>query len=156
MDFSQISTAIIKGELDNRLDDIIAVIKGRRDIKGREKFFELQVGDRVRFVASVRPSSLAGRVGRLIEHKNKKVVVDLDMPIGKWWKGIRTPVNLIERVDEKDFPVTKPSFVKITGPIPASTMDEYIEKREEMIITPEDVGEISIDPNTRKFSFGEK
>lgn len=137
MDFLEISKAIIKGELDDKLEDVMTCVRGRREIIGRMKFFELNVGDRVRFVSSVRPSYLAGKVGRLAEHKNKKVVVDLDMPAGKFWRGIRTPVGLIERVEE-EIPVTKPIFVKIAGP--AST-----EADEEITITSEDVGELPKD-----------
>lgn len=150
MDFSEISKAIIKGELDDRLADIITCIHGRKEILGRMKFFELNVGDRVRFVSSTKPAYLAGKTGRLTEHKNKKVVVDLDMPAGRFWKGIRTPVSLIERVEE-EIPVTKPTFVKIDGPLAFTGTKNEDNFSEEMVISPEDVGHIPAD-----FFIGEK
>jgi len=135
MDFKDICIAVIKGEFDNNLDSFTEIIRSRkgtlREVANATKFFEFQVGDRVKFVFNTRPAKLAGRVGTLVQHKNKKVVVDLDMPCGKWWKGIICPPNILEKVDVKDYPVMTPAFKKIIGP---ST------KTEKISIGSEDVG----------------
>lgn len=99
MDFESLATAILQGKFDDKLDKITSIIKDRKEAKARATFYTLTPGDKVRFVASVRPHYLAGCVGTLRALRNKKVTVDLDEPsAGRFHKGIVTPVTLIEKV----------------------------------------------------------
>jgi len=56
------------------------------------------LGDKVRYVPSTRPTYLAGRTGTIKSIKRKKVIVDLDSPSGRFYTGIATPVDLIEKI----------------------------------------------------------
>lgn len=99
MEFKDVIAAVLDGKFDDNLDKLNSAIKERKEIKGRATFYSLTPGDKVRFVASVKPQYLAGCVGTLRALRNKKVTVDLDEPTGgRFQKGIITPVTLIEKV----------------------------------------------------------
>ncbi len=98
MDFAAIASAIMAGQLDDRLGAIVDVVKERRDAQARVKFYSLTPGDKVRFVATVRPRYLAGATGTLRALRNTRVTVDLDKPAGRFHRGIVTPVGLVEKI----------------------------------------------------------
>lgn len=96
--FTDVTSAIITGELDASLDLISQAIKERKEAQSRVLFFALKPGDRIRFTKSVRPKYLAGKVGTLVALRDKKVTVNLDGPSGRFNRGIVTPVSLIEKI----------------------------------------------------------
>ena len=63
-----------------------------------EKMSEYRVGDRVKFTCTTRPEYLRGMTATITDIKRKRVVVNLDRPIGRFSRGIRTPVSLIEKI----------------------------------------------------------
>jgi hypothetical protein len=59
---------------------------------------EFAVGDRVRIVDTVRPMKLALQVGRVVGRSGSKVVIDLDRPCGRWYRGVRCEGSLLVKV----------------------------------------------------------
>jgi ribosomal protein L21E len=98
MKFSDVADAVLKGEFDDRLDDFLQLVKERRQLQARKMFYEIEPGDRVRFVQGVRPKYLAGKTGILKARLDKNVQVQLeDGPVGRFGGIITTPCTLIEK-----------------------------------------------------------
>ena len=97
--YTDIVSAIVGGQLDEYLPRINQIAVGRikqvRNQKGREIMASLKVGDKVRFVESVKPRLLAGAVARVTGFKTKKIVVDLLFRQGRWGNGISVPPQLL-------------------------------------------------------------
>jgi hypothetical protein len=94
---SSIETAIVKGEYDANLDAMFQAIKLRKDALS-PKVWDFTVGDRVRYVASVRPKYLAGAEGTVTEIRRTKISVRLDEPRGRFRGIIVTPTDLVEKM----------------------------------------------------------
>lgn len=93
---------ILSGQLDNSLDYITEVIRRRKEILSVSTFYELKIGDTVIFNSHVRPQYMQGVRARIIDKKQKKVVVELidQAAIGRFGKRITTPVNIIDKVED--------------------------------------------------------
>jgi len=99
METNTVIAAILKGELDDNLDNIIYVVRERKEALARATFWTLKPGDKVRFTQTVKPRYLAGQTGILVALRQKKVTVKLDDgPTGRFGGQIVTPVTLIEKV----------------------------------------------------------
>jgi len=99
MEANEIIMAIGKGEFDDNLDSLTETIRWRRDILGQLNGITLKAGDRVRFVDTVRPAYLAGALGTIRNKRTKKFTVDLDIPVGRFSRGIVVPPNLLKKVE---------------------------------------------------------
>lgn len=87
---------IMGGECDEFLDSIILAVKQRKQDMA-PKIWELNIGDRVRFV-NVTPKYLNGAVGTIKKVNRVKVVVDLDEKRERFFKNISTPLSMVEKV----------------------------------------------------------
>ena len=94
----QIKTAIILGELDADLDNIATAIKTRRGMQAGELRDSLKVGDKVKFIDTVKPTYLRGMVSTVVKLNQKRIVIDLGQRTGRFSGRITTPVSLIEKV----------------------------------------------------------
>lgn len=54
-----------------------------------------QIGQRVRYNAATRPTYLIGQVGTIVKINPVRVVVDLDTPVGRFHRHIKTPESLL-------------------------------------------------------------
>lgn len=95
---ADINAAILNGSMDDHLEMFRDVISRRKDRKGEHKFYDIRIGDEVRFNSTTNPTYLRGAKGKLVEKLNKNVVVLLDHPVGRFSGWIRTSPNLIEKV----------------------------------------------------------
>ena len=97
MNYNEIMLSIMTGEQDEWLDNIAALVHNRkRDMA--PKIWEYQVGDRVRFV-NAHPKYLNGHTATVKKINRTKVVIDLDMPQGRFYTNITTPLTMIEKVN---------------------------------------------------------
>ena len=96
-----VASDIVIGKYDSELDDIRSAIHRRREILAQANFFELKIGDHVRFKAGTRPTYMVGLTGRITGHKQKKVMVRIDpgQYAGRFAGSdeITTPVSIIEK-----------------------------------------------------------
>ena len=90
------------GWMDAELDKLSDAVSARRKLlKARDnldKFYELGVGDTVRFNVHTRPTYLIGLTAKVVDKKTKKVVVELAQSIGRFSGRINTHVSLLEKV----------------------------------------------------------
>lgn len=94
-------TNIRDGKYDEHLDRILQVVIERRKELASDRYFELQIGDRVKFVRTIRPTYLAGAHATVVGKKVKKVLVRLDSPVGRFGMGdIRCSPGQIEKLQE--------------------------------------------------------
>lgn len=94
-------TSIRQGKYDAHLDQIADALAARKRIIAANRFYELKVGDRVRFVDKIRPTYLSGVEATVVGKKVKKVIVRLDAPVGRFRGDIYCLAHLIEPVDEE-------------------------------------------------------
>lgn len=90
---------IRRGLHDDDLDDLVLAIQMRKKTIGVQNFSNIQVGSRVRFVATIRPTYLRGVEARVVGKKVSKLIVHLDAPVGRFRGDIRVPGSLVEPVD---------------------------------------------------------
>lgn len=90
------------GKWDDELDTIILTArersKGLKKVRATQKFVNLNRGDKVVFNDETRPLYLQGTIGTIKSKKQSKVIVDLDVPAGRFHKNISVPVNLLDKV----------------------------------------------------------
>lgn len=97
MDFhNDFSAPCLSGEFDDYLDDMIQIIKMRKQSKA-PKIWEFQTGDKVRLV-NANPKYLNGATATIRKVNRTKVVIDLDTPQGRFSRGITTPLSMLEKV----------------------------------------------------------
>ena len=94
--YRNIVNPILGGEVDISLDQIIQAVKIRKD-ELKPKIWEFQVGDRVRLV-NANPKYLIGALATVRKVNRTKIVIDLDVPQGRFSKNINTPLGMVERV----------------------------------------------------------
>lgn len=84
---------------EQELDTVQAALINRRKYliskKAAEVMSSVYVGDRVRIEDQVKPKLLAGATGKVVAIKGDKLVVDLDLARGKWYRGITMPPSLL-------------------------------------------------------------
>ena len=88
---------IMKGEYDSDLDAIRDAVRARRKTAAQGLFYELEVGDPI-IIKNCNPKYLIGRRGKVMRKLQKRVVIDLDERAGKWHRGIRIPMEMLEKV----------------------------------------------------------
>ena len=89
---------ILNGAYDDQLEDILDALKRRKEILATQSFWELKVGDKIRFVNSIRPTYLAGLEATVTEKRTKKLGVKLDHPVGRFYGTITVPPSLVEKI----------------------------------------------------------
>ena len=93
---------IATGALDEHLGVISrAVVERRRHLLRRESIRAMgsvDVGDRVRLGADIRPMYLRGRTGTVTGWTGRNVVVLLDVPVGRYGGELRCPPLALEVV----------------------------------------------------------
>jgi hypothetical protein len=87
---------VLSGEMDEYLDNIVEVIKIRKD-QLKPSIWEFQVGDRVRMV-NTNPKYLNGAMATVKKVNRTKIVIDLDTPQGRFSRNINTPLSMVEKV----------------------------------------------------------
>lgn len=97
MDIADVRLAILTGDFDPHLDLLIADLQDRKR-RLAPKASDFTVGDKVRYVAAVRPKYLAGVEGVVATINRTKIVVRLDKPVGRFSGLITTPTALVEKV----------------------------------------------------------
>ena len=98
MNITEINTGIITGLFDNDLNSIIEAIKYRREQKAVAVKNTLKPGDPVRLIGTIRPTYLAFATAKVVKVNVKKIVIDLDRLVRRFFKNVVVPVNLIEKV----------------------------------------------------------
>jgi hypothetical protein len=89
MEFAELREAIIAGEFDDQLEDIITAIAGRKKIVNTQKFYAIEEGTRVKIKEqNFKPVYLRGAMATVVERKTTKFVIefdeDIDDPYMKW------------------------------------------------------------------------
>ena len=88
----------VRGFDRRELADLEAVIASRRAELAREAVSGLQIGSNIRFAGHTRPRMLAYHTAVVTGIMGDKIVVDLPHPVGKWFRNIRVPASLVEKV----------------------------------------------------------
>ncbi len=97
-EWTALAVKIIRtGKADEHLDQIRNAVSYRQKVVELKTFDEIKVGQSVRYVNTVRPVRLRGKMGRVVEKKLKKVTVELDDG-----RRIVTPISCIEVVHAID------------------------------------------------------
>lgn len=96
----ELAAEIADGKHDNELDWLIGVITDRRKtlrkLAQQRQLTLLKPGDSVRFTPDVRPKYLGGRIGTVQSKRGTKLVVDLEVPAGRYSTGVVVPADLLE------------------------------------------------------------
>jgi hypothetical protein len=74
---------IQSGKYDKHLDQITRAIQYRKE----EIAFEMVPGSRARFRRNTRPAYLAGQEVTVIEWRRSRVLVQMDHPTGRFYRG---------------------------------------------------------------------
>jgi hypothetical protein len=90
-------TALSNGEFDNDLDTISAAIK-RRLAANAPQVWDFIEGQEVRLSNEANPQYLRGAKATIRQINRTRVVIDLNEPHGRFYRGISTPVSMLERV----------------------------------------------------------
>lgn len=94
MQINELLTAIRNGNYDQNLDGIRHAIIDRQKAKA-PRAYEFRPGQRVFFNSKVRPQYLQGVGATVVKINHTKIVVDLDQPAGRFYKGVTVPTTLI-------------------------------------------------------------
>lgn len=89
----EVLDAIRHGELDASLVGLKEAISARKLAQG----MTLRIGDRVRFIGGT-PRYIQNAEGIVRKVNQATCVVDLDTPIGRFYRGVRSPYSLVEKV----------------------------------------------------------
>jgi transcription antitermination factor NusG len=87
---------IKSGEYDDQLDMILAAVKARKNAL-KPQIWEFQVGDKVKIV-NANPKYLNGATAIIKKVNRTKVVIDLDIPTGRFSHNITTPLGMLEKI----------------------------------------------------------
>ena len=86
---------IVHGDItEEDLAKISDALRARREINATALRFSLKVGQSVWFKAG-RPAYLNGVKATVSKINRERVVVDLEKPVGRFFKGIVSPVSLL-------------------------------------------------------------
>lgn len=107
----EIAQEIFDGKLDDSLEIVSGAIKNRMRILGitqepasgvsddTSKFNSFKIADEVVFNSIARPQYLVGIKATIVGKKQKKIIVKLDAPIGRFGiSPITCPVAIIDKV----------------------------------------------------------
>lgn len=87
---------VLSGEMDEFLDGMIQTIQSRKK-ELKPKIWEFQVGDKVRLV-NANPKYLVGAEATVKKVNRTKIVIDLDVPQGRFSKNISTPLSMLKKI----------------------------------------------------------
>jgi hypothetical protein len=87
-----------RGEHDDDLDELLLAIGARKKTIGVLNFSSFKVGDRIRFVPTIKPTYLRGVEATVVGKKVSKLIVRMDSEVGRFHGDIRVPGSLVERV----------------------------------------------------------
>ena len=97
---SDLTNAILNGEFDNELNDIVGAVNSRRDIVSRIKTASIPVGATVRFNSHIRPKYLEGLTVEVKKVNRKTVVADFptDTEYGKFSGAfnVKVPTSTVD------------------------------------------------------------
>lgn len=96
--FGQVNTAIITGVFDTELDLINRSIKTRKDMLSAMLKNSLNIGDKVKFNDTTKPTYMRGMVATVTQIRRERVSVKLDKPTGRFQGEIVTPVSLLVKL----------------------------------------------------------
>jgi len=95
----EVITAIRAGEFDSVLSLLSAAVQFRRKVDQANKIYSFRKGDKVKFNSGVNPKYLVGTTAVITKVNVKRVVVDLELPVGRFvGKGINCPVSILDKV----------------------------------------------------------
>jgi hypothetical protein len=99
MNMQKLCEEIVRGVISDADVALIEnALRGRRQVKSITAAALLSRGDRVRFVGSISPKYLAGVEATVDGVLRTKVTVSLDKPMGRFYKSLRCPLSLVEKV----------------------------------------------------------
>ena len=87
---------VLSGEMDEFLDGMIQTIQSRKK-ELKPKIWEFQVGDKVKII-NANPKYLNGSTAIIKKVNRTKVVIDLDIPAGRFSHNITTPLSMLEKI----------------------------------------------------------
>ena len=90
--------SIREGKYDENLDSIAAAVMARKKVMGYRLFDELEVGDEVVFLNTVRPTYLRGEKGKVTGFRRSKILIQLARPSGRFMGGIVAHPQSIKKV----------------------------------------------------------
>ena len=105
LNINDIINDISKGNFDPYLDRLIEAASLRRKRLVQASIVQFNAGDRIQFNSKVRPTYLQGALGTIKKIRQKKVVIDLDRPYGRFFKGVVVPMGLF---DASNAPAAQP------------------------------------------------
>lgn len=97
MNKTDLLTALANGEFDTDLDAITAAVQRRRAANAPQVWDFIE-GQEIRLSNKANPQYLRGVKGTIRQINRTRVVVDLHEPHGRFYRGISTPVSMLERV----------------------------------------------------------
>lgn len=93
---------LTRGEFDDKIDVIADAVRVRKSLTKQSQAMELrsqlQVGDKVR-VTHGRPRYMVGATGVVTKIMVQYVMIDLDEPCGRFYRNIRCPLSMLEKVE---------------------------------------------------------
>lgn len=96
---SEVRTFIAGADLAtlHRLNSLVVdSINAERAQSNARAFAALSVGDRVKIGETCRDRQLRGAAATVVEKRRSRVVIDLDEPHGKWFRGIVCPADMLD------------------------------------------------------------
>jgi hypothetical protein len=96
--FGAVNTAIITGDFDTNLDQLLRTIHTRKEVLNLQFKSTLNIGDKVKFKDNTKPTYMRGMVATVISIKRERVGVRLEKAVGRFRGDLVTPVSLIEKV----------------------------------------------------------
>jgi hypothetical protein len=105
----KIGKIILAGKVDGKLDTLLDILISRKkkliDEKAHRNMLELNVGDKVVVVGSIKPRYLLGKVGTItrFDHtKRSPILVSFGRPLGKFTSGtVFMPASCLEKYADK-------------------------------------------------------
>lgn len=97
MEKNDLLNALANGEFDSDLDRIIEMVKVRRAVNAPQ-IWEFLEGQRVRINSKANPKYLRGVEATIRQVNRTRVVLDFDKPQGRFYRGVTTPLALIEKL----------------------------------------------------------
>jgi len=89
------------GDWDEDLSRIESAISARRSLLSAIKLDDFRVGDVVSFNSSTNPKYLIGKRAVVVKINQKRVVVDLVYPRGRFSKNITCPTDILDKLVEE-------------------------------------------------------
>lgn len=107
MTIKQVKAAILMGQLDDSLHQLIGIVKMRQKYVAEIKRDLFTEGDRVVFNGAVKPASLAGQTGRIAAFHAKFVTVEIVQGANSG-ETKDVAAHMLDEAD--DAPIAAPTF----------------------------------------------